>query len=116
MAGSLGVLDIERVVIAAVRAALQGVAPPVQSTSATVSTPAVPSASGTSNFATTVTSLRSGEHTLISKEDIEGLLLLGTTLSEVASILRISRPTLYKLMRETGPQFSFLHWTDIFCY
>ncbi|XP_059907739.1 uncharacterized protein LOC132457504 isoform X2 [Gadus macrocephalus] len=77
MAGSLGVLDIERVVIAAVRAALQGVAPPVQSTSATVSTPAVPSASGTSNFATTVTSLRSGEHTLISKEDIEGLLLLG---------------------------------------
>ena len=37
MAGSLGVLDIERVVIAAVRAALQGVAPPVQSTSATVS-------------------------------------------------------------------------------
>ncbi|XP_056462181.1 uncharacterized protein LOC130402093 [Gadus chalcogrammus] len=60
MAGrSLGVLDIERVVIAAVRAALQGVAPPVQSTSATVSTPAVPSASGTSNFATTVTSLRS---------------------------------------------------------
>ena len=40
-----------------------------------------------------------GEHTLISKEDIEGLLLLGTTLSEVASILRISRPTLYKLMR-----------------
>ncbi|XP_059905314.1 uncharacterized protein LOC132455468 [Gadus macrocephalus] len=59
MAGSLGVLDIKRVVIAAVRAALQGVAPPVQSTSATVSTPAVPSASGTSNFATTVTSLRS---------------------------------------------------------
>ncbi|CAL8356520.1 unnamed protein product [Gadus morhua 'NCC'] len=59
MAGSLGFLDIERVVIAAVRAALQGVAPPVQSTSATVSTPAVPSASGTSNFATTVTSLRS---------------------------------------------------------
>ncbi|CAL8317334.1 unnamed protein product [Gadus morhua 'NCC'] len=76
MAGSLGVQDIERVVIAAVRAALQGVAPPVQSTYATVSTPAVPSASGTSNFATTVTSLRSGEHTLISKEDIEGLLLL----------------------------------------
>ena len=37
MAGSLGVQDIERVVIAAVRAALQGVAPPVQSTSATVS-------------------------------------------------------------------------------
>ncbi|KAK0138682.1 hypothetical protein N1851_024773 [Merluccius polli] len=98
MAGSLGVLDIERVVIAAVRAALQGVAPPVQSTS-TVSTPAVPSATGTSNFAATVTSLRSDEHTSISKEDIEGLLLLGTTLSEVASVLRISRPTLYKLMR-----------------
>ncbi|KAK0138681.1 G2/M phase-specific E3 ubiquitin-protein ligase [Merluccius polli] len=58
MAGSLGVLDIERVVIAAVRAALQGVAPPVQSTS-TVSAPAVPSATGTSNFAATVTSLRS---------------------------------------------------------
>ena len=37
MAGSLGVQDIERVVIAAVRAALQGVAPPVQSTTATVS-------------------------------------------------------------------------------
>ena len=37
MAGSLGVQGIERVVIAAVRAALQGVAPPVQSTSATVS-------------------------------------------------------------------------------
>ena len=37
MAGSLGVQDIERVVIAAVRAALQGVAPPVQSTYATVS-------------------------------------------------------------------------------
>ena len=37
MAGSLGVLDIERMVIAAVWAALQGVAPPVQSTTATVS-------------------------------------------------------------------------------
>ena len=37
MACSLGVLDIERVVIAAVRAALQGVALPVQSTTATVS-------------------------------------------------------------------------------
>ena len=39
MAGrSLGVLDIERVVIAAVRAALQGVAPPVHHpTSATLS-------------------------------------------------------------------------------
>ncbi|KAK0150726.1 Zinc finger MYM-type protein 1 [Merluccius polli] len=53
MAGSLGVLDIERAVIAAVRAAVQGVAPPVQSTS-TVSTPA-----SFSNFAATVTSLRS---------------------------------------------------------
>lgn len=28
------------------------------------------------------------------------MLLLGTTLSEVASVLRISRPTLYKLMRD----------------
>ena len=37
MSGSLGVLHIERVVIAAVRAALQGVAPPVQSTTAMVS-------------------------------------------------------------------------------
>uniref|UniRef100_A0A3Q3FD54 Integrase catalytic domain-containing protein n=1 Tax=Labrus bergylta TaxID=56723 RepID=A0A3Q3FD54_9LABR len=38
--------------------------------------------------------------TIISKEDIVSLLLLGTSLSEVASVLRISRPTLYKLMRE----------------
>ena len=37
MAGSLGVLYIERAVIAAVRAALQGVSPPVQSTTSTVS-------------------------------------------------------------------------------
>ncbi|CAJ1074952.1 uncharacterized protein LOC115561219 [Xyrichtys novacula] len=36
----------------------------------------------------------------ISKEEIEGLLQLGTTLTEVASVLQISRPTLYKLMRE----------------
>uniref|UniRef100_A0A3P9IB54 Integrase catalytic domain-containing protein n=1 Tax=Oryzias latipes TaxID=8090 RepID=A0A3P9IB54_ORYLA len=40
--------------------------------------------------------------TLISKEDIERLIFLGTTLSETASILEISRPTLYKLMREYG--------------
>jgi hypothetical protein len=36
MAGSLGVLDIERGIIAAVRAAPQGVAAPVQSTTAMV--------------------------------------------------------------------------------
>uniref|UniRef100_A0A3P9LTS1 Integrase catalytic domain-containing protein n=1 Tax=Oryzias latipes TaxID=8090 RepID=A0A3P9LTS1_ORYLA len=40
--------------------------------------------------------------TLISKEDIERLIFLGTTLSEMASILEISRPTLNKLMREYG--------------
>uniref|UniRef100_A0A3P9IMN3 Integrase catalytic domain-containing protein n=1 Tax=Oryzias latipes TaxID=8090 RepID=A0A3P9IMN3_ORYLA len=40
--------------------------------------------------------------TLISKEDIERLIFLWTTLSETASILEISRPTLYKLMREYG--------------
>ncbi len=38
--------------------------------------------------------------TFISKEDIEDFLLLGTTLSEVASVLQISRPTLYNLMQE----------------
>lgn len=37
---------------------------------------------------------------MISKEDIEGLLLLGTTLAEVASVLQISSPTLYQLMKQ----------------
>uniref|UniRef100_A0A667Y9I1 Integrase catalytic domain-containing protein n=1 Tax=Myripristis murdjan TaxID=586833 RepID=A0A667Y9I1_9TELE len=40
-----------------------------------------------------------GDNTFISKEDIEALLVLGITLTEVASVLGISRPTLYKLMR-----------------
>ncbi|KAL7377442.1 hypothetical protein ABVT39_027911 [Epinephelus coioides] len=76
MAVSLQVKDIERAVLAGVRAALQGVVQPVLSPSLTEGS------------------------AMISKEDTEGLLLLGTTLSEVASVLRISRPTLYKLMRE----------------
>lgn len=36
----------------------------------------------------------------ICKEDIENVLLLRTTLTQAASILGISRPTLYKLMRQ----------------
>ncbi|KAK6475949.1 hypothetical protein HHUSO_G23946 [Huso huso] len=47
----------------------------------------------------------------VSKEEIEHLLSLKTTLSDVASILGISRPTLNRLMREyqiTGPTFSTL--------
>ena len=36
----------------------------------------------------------------MSKEDIERLLSLKTTLTEVVSILCISRATLYKLMRK----------------
>nr|XP_033488755.1 uncharacterized protein LOC117260783 [Epinephelus lanceolatus] len=106
MAVSLQVEDIERAVLAGVRAALQGVVQPVPSPSLTVTAPhsnpqALPAApTSTSSFATTVASVRSEGSAIISKEDIEGLLLLGTTLSEVASVLRISRPTLYKLMRE----------------
>uniref|UniRef100_A0A672GIA8 Integrase catalytic domain-containing protein n=1 Tax=Salarias fasciatus TaxID=181472 RepID=A0A672GIA8_SALFA len=43
-----------------------------------------------------------GDDTFISKEEIEDLLKLGITYTEVASVLRISRPTLYKLMRAYG--------------
>ncbi|CAL9692713.1 unnamed protein product [Knipowitschia caucasica] len=58
MDGSLGLGDIERAIVAGVRAALQGAPTTVQSTTSTVSTPAaVPSASGTSNL--NFTSLRS---------------------------------------------------------
>ncbi|XP_063732504.1 uncharacterized protein LOC134859748 [Eleginops maclovinus] len=61
MAGMAGMAlgDIERAVTAGVLAALNGVAPPVQTTTSTVSTPAVPSATRTSNFASTFSSRRS---------------------------------------------------------
>ncbi|KAL0969325.1 hypothetical protein UPYG_G00225590 [Umbra pygmaea] len=57
MASSFQLGEIERAVMAGVRAALQGAGPPVPSTSLMVSTPGV--RMGTSSSATTVTSLRS---------------------------------------------------------
>ncbi|XP_040928010.1 uncharacterized protein LOC121202433 isoform X2 [Betta splendens] len=102
--GSLPLSEIERAVTAGVRAALQAAVPQALNTPLTVST--LPDdthrhpGTATASLATAVTSLRSHEHTSISREDIESLLALGTTLTEVAKVLQISRPTLYKLMQD----------------
>ncbi|XP_048878521.1 uncharacterized protein LOC125747369 [Brienomyrus brachyistius] len=91
MANSAQLEVIERAVLAGVRAALNGIATQAGAASSTSST---------------VTS--DGSLNQISKEDIENLLSLSLTLTEVASVLVISRPTLYKYMQEYNiPQSKF---------
>ncbi|XP_023807452.1 uncharacterized protein LOC111946834 [Oryzias latipes] len=119
MANSLRPEDIERAVVSGVRAALQGVLAPTPAAANLVNTSSPSTSSAASHrpvntlpppIASTSSATSAGAGTsqrlvgttLISKEDIERLIFLGTTLSETASILEISRPTLYKLMREYG--------------
>ncbi|XP_029016274.1 uncharacterized protein LOC114861339 isoform X2 [Betta splendens] len=54
----------------------------------------------TASLATAVTSVRSYDYTSLFREYIESLLAISTTRAEVAKVLGISRPTMYKLLRE----------------
>ncbi|KAL0965930.1 hypothetical protein UPYG_G00288120 [Umbra pygmaea] len=96
---------IERAVAAGVSAALRDLPTPSTSTeTATTALPSLPagnsSLSLSNSTSTTTSNDGDGHQNYVSKEDIESLLSFKTTLTEVASILCISRPTLYKLMRE----------------